>query len=46
MWRAASLSEDEGQGKLWSCDEVTAELGGMASWEKWRKADGWGASRW
>ena len=42
MWRAASLSEDEGQGTLWGWDWGSlAKLGRTVSREKWKpEADG------
>lgn len=42
MWRAASLSEDEGQGTLRGCDWGSlAKLGRTVSREKWKaEADG------
>lgn len=42
MWRAASLSEDEGQRTLWGCDWGSlAKLGRTVSREKWKaEADG------
>lgn len=42
VWRAASLSEDEGQGTLWGCDWGSlAKMGRTVSREKWKaEADG------